>query len=191
VSFGIQEGEFVLLLGSNGAGKSSLIKTIVGEHSVYEGDLRVGSVALIAQDPRASTYDALTVGENCRLRCQGDCREHLSRFLPRLADLSDLPVGCLSGGERQVLALALCLLDPPDLLLLDEHTSALDPKTAEHVMTLTVDIVRDFSVATLMTTHNLDHAEKYGARVLGLRGGKLCFDGRAKSREELLQLCYD
>ena len=191
ISFELKRGEFVLLLGSNGAGKSTLIKAIMRDQVVCNGKITVGKVGLIAQDPRDSTYDDLTVLENCRIRTDKDCLNHLTRFLPRLADMMNRPVALLSGGERQVLALALCLLNPPDLLLLDEHTSALDPKTAARVMKITMQMVQEFGVATLMTTHNLEHAETYGTRILGIKRGEICFDGNINNRNQLLDLCYE
>lgn len=191
INFEIKKGELVLLLGSNGAGKSTLIKSIMGDQAISAGELYVGRSSLIAQDPRKSVYDDLTIEENCRLRTGKDYREHLSRFLSHLVKIMDRPVALMSGGERQVLALALCLLDPPDLLLLDEHTSALDPKTASRVMSITMQMVQEFDVATLMTTHNLEHAEAFGARIIGIKHGQVCFDGHASNRTQLLELCYD
>ncbi len=186
----LASGEFALLLGSNGAGKSSLIRAIMGEQRLTAGSVCAGTVALIAQNPAHSTYDDLTVRENCLLRTSRDCRSHLAKLLPRLVDLYDRPVRLLSGGERQVLALALCLIDPPALLLLDEHTSALDPVTAERVMAVTVTAIQRWGITTVMTTHNLDHVGRYGSRVLALSNGKIVVDAPQLSRDEILRRCY-
>lgn len=187
----ISRGERVVLLGSNGAGKSTLIRLIMGEIGLSHGAISVSQRALIAQDPRQSTYSDLTIAEHCRLKTTRDCRAYLADFLPQLAKRANQPVGLLSGGERQVLALALCLIDPPDLLLLDEHTSALDPKTADRIMDMSVEMCQSFGVATLITTHNLEHARKYGKRIVGLRRGQISHDGVFTSLNALIQLCYD
>lgn len=183
-------GDFALLLGPNGAGKSSLIRAIMGELPLQSGRLQRGRVALIAQDPRQSTFDDLTVRENCRLVSREDCTAYLEQFHPQLLARLDHPVRLLSGGERQALALALCLLNPPELLLLDEHTSALDPVTAKRIMELSVSAVQRYGVTTLMCTHNLEHAELYGTRILAMQQGRIVVDAPSLSREQLLQRCY-
>lgn len=184
----IQKGEQVLLLGSNGAGKSTLIQTIMKERKPSQGKIYVGKVGLIAQDPRQSTYDSLTVKENCLLRTRRPFMNHLHRFLPQLTQMMDTPVAQLSGGERQVLALALCLLDPPDLLLLDEHTSALDPQTADRVMELTTTVLKEGEIAALMITHNLQHAQSFGSRVIGLKQGRIQLDAPFQGQSQLLAI---
>jgi putative tryptophan/tyrosine transport system ATP-binding protein len=207
------EGDFIVILGSNGSGKSSLLKLISGQHQATSGHITrnvPGSVKTLTQNCHESLFTALTVLENYLIVKQAHSKKlfatsvaierdffayYLVKFNPALATKLDQLVGQLSGGEQQALALALTVLYPPRILLLDEHTSALDPKTAERLMELTHEITQEFRITCFLTTHDLTIAKKYGNRVLALRHGSIHrqIDHAAKnnlSQQGLLAACY-
>lgn len=216
ISFDIFPGDFILLLGSNGSGKSSLIKLINGLCHPSQGDLfldgrslgkrsvheRSRSIVTLTQDLNLATFSDLTVFENCiialhrtktifspfrRIDRENFFAAHLGRFHSSLPKRLHAKTGSLSGGERQILAFALTLFSKPKLLLLDEHTSALDPEMAEKLMEITDSSILENRTTALMTTHNLDHALRYGNRTIALKQGKIIMDTRKKlSRTELL-----
>lgn len=200
LSLEVQEGEFVVLLGHNGSGKSSLLRLINGLARPHGGEIALESrsllhlsieerarmVATLSQEPDRATFGALTVEENCKIsRMRGG----------RLLTPSDLPVslanryhervGRLSGGERQLLALAIALAVAPRLLLLDEHTSALDPKVRRRVMDQTAARVAECRVTTVMATHDLEDAVSYGDRLILLREGRICLDLRGEEKRQI------
>jgi putative ABC transport system ATP-binding protein len=199
-------GEFVTVVGSNGAGKSTLLNAVAGLFPPDQGSIRIGGhdvtrqsevgrarrIGRVFQNPLAGTAPALTVEENLSLAlARGGCRGlgwavtlgKRSRFRSELAQLkmglenrlSD-PVGLLSGGQRQALSLLMATLTRPELLLLDEHTAALDPRTAALIADLTARYVTDHGLTTLMVTHNLEHAIQLGQRVIMMHEGRILFE---------------
>ena len=211
----IEEGEFVTVIGSNGAGKSTLLNTISGEMlatsgAIYiddddvtklAGHARSNAVARVFQDPLAGTCGDLTIAENLALaHRRGKCRG-LSWALPRalkeelkialkrlslgLEDRLDTSISLLSGGQRQAVSLLMATLSPLKILLLDEHTSALDPKTAAYVMELTQSIITEKKLTALMVTHSLQQALHFGTRTIMLHEGRIIYDVKGPEREKL------
>jgi putative ABC transport system ATP-binding protein len=224
ISYLVNQGDFIIILGSNGSGKSSLLKLISQRYQPSIGTIYFENKSLknysvkqfsrhiktLTQNCHESLFTSLTVLENYLLVKQQyephlfatqDKREreffanYLLQFNPNLAAKLDCCVDFLSGGEKQTLALALTVLYPPRILLLDEHTSALDPKTAESIMLLTKEIVQRYQITCLLTTHDLSQAKDYGSRVLALKNGTIhqAFEydtKRALSKTQLLAACY-
>jgi len=215
IDYEIRQGDFVILLGSNGSGKSSLLKLLYRQYQPDAGTITFlnkpllqyqakefsNKVAVLTQNCAESLFSSLTVYENYLLvkkRGHEDrdfFREYIADYNPNLANKLDHTMEQLSGGEKQTLALALRLLQPPALLLLDEHTSALDPKTSGQIMQLTQNMVERHCITCILTTHNLDIALRYGNRILMLREGKIFkkFDEQDKpllSKEKLAANYY-
>ena len=212
-SLTVPRGSFVSIVGSNGSGKSTLLSLISGALRQDRGSITLGGMCLdrlpehrrarrigrVFQDPARGTVPGMTVRENLLLAATKGGRYDLTparrdwsaeRFLPllrgtglALEDKLNTPVAALSGGQRQALALLMCTENPADLLLFDEHTAALDPRTAEIMMHLTDRIVRETGVTALMVTHNLRYAAEYGDRLLMLHEGRvvLSVEGAAKA----------
>ena len=193
LDFAIQPKEFVIILGANGSGKSSLLKLISKDYLPSQGNIKNQAmrIAYLSQDTSFSLFHNLTVLENCCLNEQKieatpfkvstqsertKYGKYLKAFHFQLPQKMQTLVGDLSGGERQSLALALALKQKPDLLLLDEHTSALDPKTAKTIMALTHQAIQDEGLTALMVTHNLEYALDYGTRVMGMKEGSIVLD---------------
>lgn len=197
----IKHGDVVMLIGSNGSGKSTLLKLISGALHPSAGEIhfedqllphsirkRAQSIATINQDPNCTTFSELTVYENYLIQKKGlyaHAKEYLVNFHPQLPDRLHTPAGKLSGGERQALALALCLLRDPKLLLLDEHTSALDPESSCRLMAITAQAVTKHRVASLICTHNLSDALQYGNRLIALKKGKIILDAAHDEKKDL------
>ncbi|MGN0379386.1 MAG: ABC transporter ATP-binding protein [Butyrivibrio sp.] len=208
----LSDGEFVTIIGSNGAGKSTLFNAICGNFWLDEGHIildgkdisylsehkRARKIGRIFQDPMKGTAPHLTIEENLALAYSRSKRgglapaitkpervmfkEALAKFDMGLEDRMDTKVGLLSGGQRQVVTLLMATLVPPRLLLLDEHTAALDPATAEKVMKITKSIVDENHLTTLMITHNVKSALETGNRTIMLDAGKVIFDMDAEER---------
>jgi putative ABC transport system ATP-binding protein len=224
IDLSVYQGDCLILLGGNGCGKSSLMKLIQGASQPTGGsiefmrkplhlwkncDLAKKSITL-NQDLRSSLFFEFSVLENCvlwSLRQGGSLlaikssqerlffSHYLADFHHQLADKLDTSLRLLSGGEKQALLLGLCLMHPPQLLLLDEHTSALDPKQSDLMMALTVQCIKKHQVTSIITTHNLEHALKYGNRLIAIREGKIIFEADKEQkkklrREDLIRLCY-
>ena len=218
VSLDLAAGEFAVVIGSNGAGKSTLLNVIAGSEQLDAGTIEIDGtdvtswpqhrrarlVARVLQDPRLGTLPALTVEENLaladlRAAGAGFGRALTSARRARYAELLQ-PFGLgletrlgaraavLSGGQRQVLALAMAVIAAPRVLLLDEHCAALDPKTAELVMAATLHAIAAGGLTTLMVTHNMQHAIRYGDRLLMMDGGRVLLD---VAREEKARLTVD
>ena len=222
-SLSIEDHSFVTVVGSNGSGKTSMLNILCGTIPVEAGTIRIGGeditkvkefrryrrMGRVYQDPAKGTCPTMTILENLsmadnkgrpfglsrgtnRARIQ-DYRDMLAPLGLGLEDKLGVPVGNLSGGQRQTLALLMATMTPIDFLILDEHTAALDPKTAEIVMELTDRIVQEKHLTTLMVTHNLRHAVQYGDRLLMMHQGQIVLDkdGDEKKRtqvEDLLSL---
>ena len=221
LSLDVFQGDFITLVGSNGCGKSSLIKIINGLFYPAKGDLlfngqsllqhriyrRARDVITLTQDLNLTTFSELTVLENCLIalhrnkkvslsftkRTEKDqIRAYLESYNPVLCDKLHERVSSLSGGERQTLALAMSLWNTPKLLLLDEHTSALDPQMAQKIMELTYRAAKQNHVTVIAVTHRLNDALAYGNRLLMMKQGKIVLDLEDKSEwtEEMLFSLY-
>ncbi|UNM06798.1 MAG: ATP-binding cassette domain-containing protein [Holosporaceae bacterium] len=207
----MEAGEFIILLGSNGSGKSSLLKVLMGDVCPIKGRFDIASRCqrrYLGQSTKESLFHALTVYENIVLHAQAEgaslwkgisdtqiayYKDYLKAFHRHLPGRLSHPVGTLSGGERQSLVLALALHSQPDLFLIDEHTSALDPKSATALMELTNEFIQASPVTTVMTTHDINHALTYGTRIIALKGGKVVLDVKEDqkkkcTRQDLLAL---
>ncbi len=202
----INPGDFVTIIGSNGAGKSTFLKVISGIETVDEGTIEVAGqnvtgdpeykrakyIGRIDQDPMASTASEMTIEENLAMAYmrgkrrglhQGINAERKQMFQEALADTGlglekrlQVPVRTLSGGQRQALALVMATIAEPKLLLLDEHTAALDPKAAKQVMDMTHKIVAVKKLTALMITHNMEQAIQFGNRLIMMHRGRIILD---------------
>lgn len=222
INYIVNRGDFVIVLGSNGSGKSTLLKLLYRSHLPNDGKIEFlgkaiaehgmghfsEKVGVLTQSCADSLFTSLTIYENYLLvkKQKGLTRvnnakeraflsDYLTDFNPNLCNKLDIVIDKLSGGEKQAFALALCLLQPPALLLLDEHTSALDPKTSNQIMQLTHKMIARHQITCLLTTHDLDIAMQYGNRILVLREGEIykTFNGKtasALSKEVLATSCY-
>ena len=193
LNLSLKEGEFVTILGSNGAGKSTLFNAICGNFLLDEGS--------VFQDPMKGTAPNLTIEENLALAYSKNTKglfrfaitkkdremfcEALKRFDMGLEDRMATKIGLLSGGQRQVVTLLMSTIVTPKLLLLDEHTAALDPATAEKVMAITNDIVHERNLTTLMITHNMGQALTTGSRTIMLDSGAIIFDIKEEERKHM------
>lgn len=212
INYQIGQGDFVILLGSNGSGKSTLLKLLHRDYQpttgqIYFQDKNLNEyttqelsrlIAVLSQNCSASLFPSLTVYENFLVMAHQKQNaihfkptkqffiDHLSLFNPALIQQLNERADNLSGGEKQTLALALCLLEPPSLLLLDEHTSALDPKTADKIMQLTQTMVRKYNITCILTTHDLDIAMQYGDRLLILNQGHIHKTYDQNNRQQIL-----
>jgi putative ABC transport system ATP-binding protein len=215
INLHVKPKDFITIIGSNGAGKSTLLSIAAGVYPPDEGTiyidgtdvtrlpehLRASFVGRVFQDPLQGTAASMTIEENLALaecRCKGrtlgigvnrkkreQYRELLSLLGLGLEDRLSDPVGLLSGGQRQSLTLLMASLGQPKLLLLDEHTASLDPRTAEQVLELTQTIVHKHGLTVLMVTHNLSHALKMGNRTIMLDKGEIILDICEPERGEL------
>ncbi|WP_302594651.1 ABC transporter ATP-binding protein [Faecalibaculum rodentium] len=214
VSVHIPEGQFVTVLGSNGAGKSTFFNVITGAAPAAEGTIvldgqditaqkehvRSRSIGRLFQNPEHGTAPHLTVEENLALaysRSRGPFsrairreeqdlfREKLKTLDMGLEDRLKTPIGLLSGGQRQAVALMMAVLNPPKLLLLDEHTAALDPKSARKILEITNDLVRREHMTALMITHNMTDALTNGDRLLIFNDGKITQDFSGEEKKKL------
>lgn len=211
----IDPGEFVMFIGSNGAGKSTLMNVVSGDILPDSGTVQIGEkdvtfvpahqraglIGKVAQDVAASTASGLSIAENLALAMRRGfrrglrspltpelydrCRELLAPLGLGLEDRLSSPVEMLSGGQRQAVALIMAIASHPSLLILDEHCAALDPKTAEAVMTATLKAVERFQMTTLMVTHNMQHAIDYGSRIVMLHQGSVLLDISGKEKKAL------
>jgi putative tryptophan/tyrosine transport system ATP-binding protein len=211
----VAQGDFVSVIGSNGAGKSTMLKTIAGlvrpdsgrvllegEDITREPDhRRARYIGRIAQDPHESTCAAMTIEENLAMAAGRNRRrglrravteERRERFSEMLSHIGlglekrlGARVGTLSGGQRQALALLMATLTEPKVLLLDEHLASLDPKTAELVMQLTDQLVREHHLTTIMITHNMRQALAWGNRLVMMHEGHVIVDVQGEEKAGL------
>lgn len=223
VSVTLEKGEFATVIGSNGSGKSTLLNTICGTYKTDSGTIfldgnnittmkeyqRARMIGRLFQDPMKGTAPNMTIEENLGIaygrgkrrtlsfgvkkRDEEFFREKLRSLDLGLEDRLKSPVGLLSGGQRQAITLLMATIVTPSLLLLDEHTAALDPKTADKVMELTDKIIRENNITALMITHNIKNALEYGTKTLVMSQGKLILTLEGDQRknmtvEKLMQL---
>jgi putative ABC transport system ATP-binding protein len=215
LSLFMQDGEFMSIIGSNGAGKSTLFGAVTGAFLLDSGTITIDKrditwmpphkraffIGHIFQDPTKGTAPNMTIEENLALAYSrkkgwalrpGVSKEDAGYFRERLASLEmgledrmKTNVGLLSGGQRQALALLMSTIGNPGLLLLDEHTAALDPSAAEHVMQITVDVVRSQKITTIMITHNISQALRFGTRTVMMGGGRVTLDISGEDRRRM------
>ncbi len=215
LSLEIPAGQFVAVIGSNGAGKSTFLNAVSGDQMVDAGTITIDGndvtrkpawdraplVARVFQDPMAGTCEALTIEENMALAMARGSRRgfrpalnrssrELFRDKLRLLNLGlenrlTDRIGLLSGGQRQAVSLLMASLQPSRILLLDEHTAALDPKTAAFVLELTARIVEDNKLTTMMVTHSMRQALDYGQRTVMLHQGQVVLDVSGEERKGL------
>lgn len=214
-SLTIPDHQFVSVVGSNGSGKTSLLNMICGSILLDEGQILMGDhditrlpehkrlrrIGRVYQNPAMGTCPSMTILENMsmadnkgkpfNLRLGTDrkridyYREALRSLGLGLEDKMDVKVGVLSGGQRQAMALLMSAMTPIEFLILDEHTAALDPKTAETIMELTDKIVREKKLTTIMVTHNLRYAVEYGDRLLMLHQGQAVMDRKGREKQNI------
>lgn len=215
ISLTINDGDFITVIGSNGAGKSTLLNAIAGSFPIDTGKIliddiditkkpeykRASYIGRVFQNPMMGTASDMWIEENLALaKRRGDKRflkpgitneerkqykEILKSFDLNLEDRLTDKVGLLSGGQRQALTLLMATIKKPKLLLLDEHTAALDPKTASKVLELTNKVVNENSLTTFMVTHNMKDALKYGNRLIMMDQGHIILDVSGKDKEKL------
>jgi putative ABC transport system ATP-binding protein len=212
-SLTVKEGQFVAIVGSNGSGKTSLLNIICGSIPIDSGDVLVGgrsiaklkdyqrcaSMGRVYQNPALGTCPNLTMLENLSLADnkgkpfglgRGVNKSRIDFYRQELAGLGlgledklHVKMGSLSGGQRQAVALIMATMTPLQFLILDEHTAALDPKTAEIIMRLTDKVVREKHLTAMMVTHNLRHAVEYGDRILMMNQGRVVLDKAGAEKE--------
>lgn len=211
----INNGEFVSVVGSNGSGKTTMLNIICGSIKNSSGNIfingdditkkkdffRYKKIGRVYQNPAMGTCPSMTILENMSLADNkgkpfglsfGTNRKKIPYYKELLSSLGlgledklDITVGALSGGQRQAMALLMATMTPIEFLILDEHTAALDPKTAEIIMQLTDKIVKEKKLTTIMVTHNLRYAIEYGNRLIMMHGGKAIIDKSNKDKEQM------
>jgi putative ABC transport system ATP-binding protein len=215
LSLTLSPGDFTTVIGSNGAGKSTLLACVAGSLPLDSGSIhfhgtdvtawpehrRARHVGRVFQDPLRGTFAGGTIAQNLALARRRGMprglrpgvrpdelelfREHLTPLGLGLESRLHDRVGLLSGGQRQALTLVMATLRQPDLLLLDEHTAALDPKTATLILELTQHIVTTHKITTLMVTHNLAHALTFGSRLIMMHRGQIVLDVQGEAKTHL------
>ena len=215
ISFNINDGDFITVIGSNGAGKSTLLNAIAGTWPLDSGSIKIDNeevnylpdfkraayIGRVFQDPMVGTAGDMQIEENLALaKRRGQHRglkiginkderieykNLLKEFDLGLEDRLETKVSLLSGGQRQALTLLMATLVKPKILLLDEHTAALDPKTAQKVLSITDEIVKKEKLTTFMVTHNMKDALKYGNRLIMMCDGKIIFDVNGEEKQKL------
>jgi putative ABC transport system ATP-binding protein len=217
VTLELQNGDFATIVGSNGAGKSTMFNAIAGNFFIEEGCIeldgeditftrehqRAKTIGYLFQDPMKGTAPNMTIEENLAIaylrastkkhqffsriskKDKDMFREHLALLGMDLENRMKNPVGLLSGGQRQALTLLMATIVTPKLLLLDEHTAALDPGTADKVLTLTKNIIAERKISCLMVTHNMHQALDLGNRTLMMDSGRIVFDVSGEERSRM------
>ena len=215
VSLTLNDGEFVTVIGGNGAGKSTILNMISGVYPVDTGSIVIDGVDVtkfpehkrakylgrVFQDPMMGTAASMMIEENLALANRRGKRRGLRwairpserKFFRKILTELDLgledrltaKVGLLSGGQRQALTLLMATLEKPKLLMLDEHTAALDPKTAKKVLDITEKIVNEHNLTTLMVTHNMRDAINYGDRLIMMHEGRIIVDVSGEDKKKL------
>ena len=214
-SLTIRDGEFVSVVGSNGSGKTSMLNIICGSIPLDDGMIRINGkdithmpeykrqrrIGRVYQNPAMGTCPSMTILENMALADNKGksfnlrpgtnkqriefYREQLHMLGLGLEDKMDVKVGVLSGGQRQAMALLMSTMTPIEFLILDEHTAALDPKTADTIMELTDKVVKEKKLTTIMVTHNLRFAVEYGDRLLMMHQGQAVIDKAGAAKQQV------
>ncbi len=215
VSLELEDGDFVTVIGGNGAGKSTLLNLIAGVHSCDSGAIvlngrditekkehsRAKYLGRVFQDPMMGTAATMQIQENLALAARRGKKRGLGwgitakekEFFKEQLTLLDLglekrleaKVGLLSGGQRQALTLLMATLQKPELLLLDEHTAALDPKTAKKVLDLTEHFIMKDNLTAFMVTHNMKDAIRYGNKLIMMLDGKIVYEASGEEKKNL------
>ena len=215
VNLRLEDGDFVTVIGGNGAGKSTMLNAIAGVWPIDSGNIaidgieithlpehrRAGLLGRVFQDPMTGTAASMQIVENLALAARrgqrrtlklGITRQERSAYRDKLATLGlgledrmTTKVGLLSGGQRQALTLLMATLKKPKLLLLDEHTAALDPRTAAKVLELSQQIIEENHLMTLMVTHNMRDAIQYGNRLIMMNEGQIILDITGEEKKNL------
>lgn len=212
LSLSVKKGDFITIIGANGAGKTTLFNAICGSFITDNGRIMLGGkditvmpehkrarkIGRLYQDPMRGSAPGMSIEENLALAAgkggwlstvsradKKEFRERLSLLDMGLEDRMNNPVGLLSGGQRQALTLMMATYNPPELLLLDEHTAALDPATAEKVLELTTRIVEENDLTCMMVTHNMQSALDLGNRTIMMDNGNVIFDTSGEERKRL------
>lgn len=205
-SLTVKDGEFVSVVGSNGSGKTSMLNIICGSIPIDSGKITIGStditsmpeykrqrrIGRVYQNPSMGTCPSMSILENMSLAdnkgrsfnlTTGTNKKRIDYYKDSLKKLNlgledklEVQVGLLSGGQRQAMALLMATMTPIEFLILDEHTAALDPKTAELIMQLTDQVVKEKNLTTIMVTHNLRYAVEYGNRIIMMHQGNAIID---------------
>lgn len=213
-NFTVSDGEFVSVVGSNGSGKTSMLNIICGSVPVSGGEVLIDGkninglreyrryrlMGRVYQNPAAGTCPDMTILENMSLADNKGkryglsfgvnfarrqrYREQLSELGLGLEDMLDVKLGALSGGQHQAVSLLMATMTPIDFLILDEHTAALDPHTAETIMELTNRIINEKRLTAIMVTHNLRYAVEYGTRLVMMDKGRIILDKTGKDKQE-------
>lgn len=211
----VRDHQFVSVVGSNGSGKTTMLNIICGSIPLDSGSITVSGqditkmpehrrqrrIGRVYQNPAMGTCPSMTILENMSLADNkgkafnlrlGTNRQRLDAYRESLRSLGlgledkmDVKVGVLSGGQRQAIALLMSTMTPIEFLILDEHTAALDPKTAETIMNLTDQIVKEKQLTTIMVTHNLRYAVEYGDRLLMMHQGRAIIDKEGKEKQSM------
>lgn len=225
LSLQVDRGDFITIIGSNGAGKSTLLNCLAGTYPVEGGSIHLNEqdvtswpehrraryIGRVFQDPLVGTSASLTIEQNLALavkrgekrglglgvkrRQREDFRDRLTILGLGLEDRLKISVGLLSGGQRQALTMIMATIVRPEVLLLDEHTAALDPKTARQILDLTREIIDSRHLTALMVTHNMRHALDLGNRLVMLHRGRIILDIRGEEKrrttvDDLLERFY-
>ena len=215
VSLSIEDGSFVTVIGMNGSGKSTLLNAVAGGFFVDRGAISIGGndvtrwpehrraslIGRVFQNPFSGTAPTMTVAENLALaarrglgralgpllpaRIQNELRDRVASLNMQLETRMHNPIGTLSGGQRQALTLLMATWRRPDLLLLDEHTAALDPKSADQIVRLTEQIVSSHRLTTLMVTHSMQQAATLGDRIVMMNQGSVYADYAGSQRRHV------
>ncbi|SFH59487.1 ABC transporter ATP-binding protein [Pisciglobus halotolerans] len=215
LSFQVNKGDFITVIGGNGSGKSSLLNAIAGSSIPDKGKIllsgkditrlkeeqRADQIGRVFQDPLMGTAPRMTVAENLAIAFRRGKKRRFRRgitanekelYMDLLAKLGlglerrlDSEMGLLSGGQRQAITLLMATMKKPAILLLDEHTAALDPKTAQTILSLTSQRIKEEKLTALMITHNMQDALTYGNRLLMLDSGKIVMDLSQEEKESL------
>ncbi len=212
LSLDVNDGDFITIIGANGAGKSTLFNAIAGTYLTDEGRIllegkditampehkRARFIGRLFQDPMKGSAPGMSIEENLALAAghggwlstiskkdKNLFREKLALLGMGLEDRMSQQVGLLSGGQRQALTLMMSTINPPKILLLDEHTAALDPGTAEKVLNLTTQIVNENKITCLMITHNMQSALELGNRTIMMDSGRVIYDVANEERNGL------
>lgn len=214
-SLRIQDGEFVSVVGSNGSGKTSMLNIVCGSIPLDSGSILIGGqdithmpeykrqrrIGRVYQNPAMGTCPSMTILENMAMAdnkgkpfnlLPGTNRQRIEFYREQLhalglglEDKLNVKVGVLSGGQRQAMALLMSTMTPIEFLILDEHTAALDPKTAEVIMELTDKVVKEKHLTTIMVTHNLRYAVEYGNRLIMMHQGNAIIDKAGEEKKNL------